>query len=73
MNRSFPIVIVAPITSSPRDLPTRIPLELDGRQGEIALEQIRAIDRQRILGKVGHLKPAVADRVCDALGAMFRK
>ena len=53
MNHALTSVVIAPITSTRRNYPTRTKVELDGRVSRIALDQIRTIDKRRIV-KVGH-------------------
>lgn len=49
-------IIVAPLTSTIREgFPTRILIEFQNKQGQIALDQLRAIDRARVLKVVGSI------------------
>jgi mRNA interferase MazF len=48
LNRHLPTVIVAPITSTLRDYPFRVECRLRRRNGSIALDQLRSIDRSRL-------------------------
>jgi mRNA interferase MazF len=52
MNVHLKTVVVAPLTSSKRNYPTRSKVELDGKMSRVALDQIRTIDKRRIV-KVG--------------------
>src|SRR5690554_3015910 len=54
-NKILNTLLVAPITSTIRNFPMRIQIELKGKIGQVALDQIRCIDKSRILGKLGHL------------------
>ena len=49
MNKYLRTVVVAPMTTSIKDYPTRVPVKHDGKLGSIALDQIRTIDKQRIV------------------------
>ncbi|MFA9390531.1 MAG: type II toxin-antitoxin system PemK/MazF family toxin [Prolixibacteraceae bacterium] len=49
MNKYLRTVVIAPMTTSSNNYPTRVPLEHDGKTGTIALDQIRTIDKQRII------------------------
>ncbi len=55
MNRNLKTVIIAPLTTNIRDWPTRIKIELEGKIGEIALDQIRTIDKSRLIKKISEL------------------
>lgn len=64
-------LIVAPMTSKINCYPTRIPVLFDGKEGNIVLDQIRTIDKSRMIKKLGTLPPETASEVLDVLGAMF--
>ena len=49
INKNLAIVVVAPMTTQSKAYPTRVEVNHDGKQGWIVVDQIRAIDRQRIL------------------------
>jgi mRNA interferase MazF len=71
MNRHIRTVIVAPMTTRGRDYPTRVPLRFKGRRGQVVLDQLRTVDRSRILRKLGRLRPAQSERVLTVLAEMF--
>jgi mRNA interferase MazF len=71
LNRNIKTVIVAPMTTVSRDYPTRVRVRFKGKQGEIALDQIRTVDRKRLLRRLGVLPSATARRVCGVLVEMF--
>jgi len=71
MNRSLRTVIIAPLTSGGRPYPSRIPVRFDDVDGSIALDQIRTVDRQRLIRRIGVLDTATADQTLAALAAMF--
>jgi mRNA interferase MazF len=56
MNRHLNTVVVAPMTSSLTKYPTRVEVKHDGKKGMIVLDQIRTIDKKRILKTLGKLK-----------------
>ena len=45
MNRNISTIIIAPLTSKLRKYPTRVPCRVEGKQGQIVLDQIRTIDK----------------------------
>lgn len=73
MNRHLRTIIVAPMTTSERRYPTRVPLTFRGKPGEVALDQLRTVDRQRMLKKVGKISPGTAQAVSSLLVEMFAR
>ncbi|MCB8917079.1 MAG: type II toxin-antitoxin system PemK/MazF family toxin [Ardenticatenaceae bacterium] len=71
MNRNIRTVIVAPMTTKGRDYPTRVACEFQGKQGQIVLDQIRTIDKSRLVRKLGQLKEESRADVLDTLAEMF--
>lgn len=71
MNKHIKTLIVAPMTSTVREYPTRIPVVFEGKEGSIVLDQIRTIDKSRIVKKLGTLDPDMAPLVLETLGKMF--
>jgi len=64
-------VIVAPLTTTARHYPSRVQCRFAGRSGEIALDQIRAIDRSRLLKRLGDLDVATGESLSRTLVKMF--
>jgi mRNA interferase MazF len=73
LNRYLHTVLIAPLTSVPRKYPFRVESKFGGRPGEVALDQIRCVDRGRLVKFLGQLDPAVQARLADALVAMFKR
>ena len=71
MNRYLRTVIIAPITSSIKNYPSRVGVTLQNRQGQIMLDQIRAIDKTRLTRKGGKLNPAKTAEVKGILREML--
>ena len=55
LNRVLRTVVIAPFTSNLNDYPTRIKVIFQGRESRIAIDQIRTVDKQRILSVAGNL------------------
>ena len=55
MNKYLQTIVIAPMTSSLKEYPTRIPVNLNGKKGMTAIDQIRTIDRQRVIKILGVL------------------
>ena len=71
MNKYIKTLIVAPMTSKIRNYPTRIPVVFESKEGTIALDQIRTIDKSRIIRNIGTLDTKIANTVLETLGKMF--
>jgi mRNA interferase MazF len=71
MNRHVRTVIIAPMTSTERPYPTRVPIAFQGKSGQVALDQIRAVDKNRLVRQIGHADPPTCEAVSDTLVAMF--
>jgi mRNA interferase MazF len=61
------------MTTVERPYPTRVSLTLDGKHGQVALDQIRAVDRQRLVRKIGKISSATAQAVSTVLVEMFSR
>ncbi len=71
MNHNINTVIVAPMTTKGKAYPTRIPLTFKRKRGRIALDQIRAVDRARLVKRLGKISGETARRVSFTLQEMF--
>lgn len=71
MNSSMSTLIVAPMTTKGRDYSWRVPCSFDGKQGWIALDQIRTIDRRRVVQTLGVIEGDVAKRMLRVVAEMF--
>lgn len=71
MNYNISTVIIAPITSKLRNYPTRIPCKVEGKQGQIVLDQIRTVDKIRLVKKIDNLNKATQNKVLNVLKEMF--
>ena len=63
MNRYLNTVIIAPMTSQSKNYPTRIEVKHDNKIGWVVLDQIRTIDKQRIVKKLEQLTDNEIERV----------
>lgn len=71
VNDNLSTVIVAPMTTTVRSYPTRVKLEFQNKTGEIALDQLRTVDKRRLIKKLGLLKANTFRKVSDTLVEMF--
>jgi mRNA interferase MazF len=71
MNAHLRTVIVAPMNTGSRAAHFRIPLTFQGRQGLIVLDQLRTLDRARLIKRLGALRPSTLAATLQTLQAMF--
>lgn len=73
MNKYLNTVIVAPMTTVIRNYPTRIKLIFDIKEAQIVLDQIRTVDKNRLIKKIGNLEEDISNQVINLLLEMFAK
>jgi mRNA interferase MazF len=71
MNNHIATVIVAPMTSKRRDYPTRVNCQFEGQDGQIVLDQIRAVDKTRLVKNLGMISADAQTEVLAVLLDMF--
>jgi mRNA interferase MazF len=71
MNRHIDTVIIAPMTTKSHDYPTRVKISLKGTAGWIVLDQIRSLDKERIIKKIGKLNAKNIGEVKKVLQEML--
>jgi mRNA interferase MazF len=71
MNDYVRTVIVAPLTTRGKPYVSRIPCRFQGRDGQVVLDQIRTVDKQRLLKKLGRISGATSAAVLEFLREMF--
>jgi mRNA interferase MazF len=71
LNTSLNTFIVAPLTTGSHAYPFRIPCRFDKRNGHVVLDQIRTVDRERLLHRMGRLTTTTLERVLGVLQEMF--
>jgi mRNA interferase MazF len=73
MNRYLRTVIIAPMTTTERPYPTRVGVMFQSKRGQVALDQLRAVDRQRLVRKLGSVSEKTARAVAGCLVEMFSR
>ena len=68
MNHHIGTVIVAPMTTKGSDYPTRIPLTFQRKKGQIVLDQIRTVDKTRLVKRLGKLDASTATKALAVSG-----
>src|SRR5436305_4550753 len=71
MNRFIRTVVVAPMTTKGRSYPTRVSCKFQGRRGQIVLDQIRTVDKTRLVRRLGKIGKQTQAEVLSILGEMF--
>ena len=71
MNRYISTVIVAPMTTKGRKYPTRITCSFQGKKGQIILDQIRTVDKERLVKKMGTISKNAQEKTLNTLQEMF--
>jgi mRNA interferase MazF len=72
-NAHLRTVIIAPMTSTERQYPTRVSITFLNVRGQVALDQIRAVDRQRLVRKLGIAPAKAAADVSAVLVELFTR
>ena len=73
MNEPLQTVLIAPLTTTLRNYPTRVTVRFRGKTGQIALDQIRAVGRDRLLRRLGTIPNQSAHEVSNDLLEMFAR
>jgi mRNA interferase MazF len=73
MNAAISTVIISPMTTKGRDYPTRVPCTFQGKSGQIVLDQLRTVDKQRLVKRLGEIDDTTADAVIGTLAELFAK
>lgn len=71
MNRHIRTAIVAPMTTKGRDYPSRVPVTFQKKKGQIVLDQIRTVDRNRLVKRLGKIDKRTGQKVLDVLNEIF--
>jgi mRNA interferase MazF len=71
MNQYIATIIVAPMTSKGQLYPTRVPCQFQGKDGQIVLDQIRTVDKTRLVKKLGQISSDEQKAVLETLAEMF--
>jgi mRNA interferase MazF len=71
MNAALRTVIVAPLTSVRRAWPTRVPVRVARVAGDVALDQMRSVDKARLAKRAGAVSAAEAKAMLGRLAEMF--
>ena len=71
MNNNIRTVIIAPMTTKSHEYPTRIPVRFDKKSGWIVLDQIRTVDKSRLVKRLGRISDKEIAAVKDVIKQML--
>ncbi len=71
LNAHMGTYIVAPLTTGSHAYPFRIACRFQGKTGHVVLDQIRTVDRVRLVRRLGRISPQALEKSLLALGNMF--
>lgn len=71
MNKYLQTIVIAPLASSSKPYPTRVQIKQTKTKGWIVIDQIQAIDRVRIVNKLGQLTPSEIAAVKEVIKETF--
>jgi mRNA interferase MazF len=71
MNENIKTIIIAPMTTKSHEYPTRIKITFNGTVGWVVLDQIRAIDKKRIIKRLGKLNSKKIEEIKKIINEML--
>lgn len=71
LNRYISTVIVAPMTTKGRNYPTRVPCTLQGKVGQVVMDQIRTVDKTGLVKRLGKVDSKTQAEVFSVLSELF--
>jgi len=71
LNRYISTVIVAPMTTKGRNYPTRVPCKFQGKEGQVVIDQIRTVDKNRLMKRFGKMDSETQADVFSVLSELF--
>jgi mRNA interferase MazF len=71
LNRYISTVIVAPMTTKGRNYPTRVPCTFQGKEGQVVMDQIRTVDKIRLVKRLGKIDSKTQANVFSVLSELF--
>ncbi len=71
MNKHVSTVIIAPMTSQSHPYPTRVPIKFKGKDGWVVLDQVRTVDKKRLIKKLGRIDHNTIDNIKSIIKEML--
>jgi len=72
LNKYSATVTVAPLTSTLKKYPTRIDCNVNGKKGQIVIDQIRCIEKSRLIKKISSINEVTSEKVYKTIVAYFK-
>ena len=71
LNAHLRTFIVAPLTTGSHPYPFRVPCKFQGKAGHVVLDQVRTVDEERLIKRLGPLSPLALGQALTVLREMF--
>jgi mRNA interferase MazF len=71
LNKRLSTFLVAPMTTAGHPYPFRLPCRFEKKDGFVVLDQLRTVDRVRLVKRLGRIAPATLSRALHVLREMF--
>ena len=71
-NKYLKTVTIVPLTSTMKDYPTRVNCVFNDKNGQLVIDQIRSIDKRRLLKRLGTMDETTCQKTSDAIVEMFK-
>ena len=71
-NKYLSTVTIIPLTSTIRNYPTRINCRFEGKSGQLAIDQIRSVDKIRLVKKIGVMDEQTCKQLCNIMVETFK-
>jgi mRNA interferase MazF len=71
LNAHLRTVIIAPMTTVAHRYPFRVPCRFSGKNGHVVIDQLRTVDRERLVRHLGRLSAATMNHMLEVLQEMF--
>ena len=71
MNKNISTIIIAPMITQSHFYPTRIPFKFTGKDAWIVLDQLRTVDRKRLIKKLGKIEQVIINQVKSIIKEML--
>ncbi len=72
INKFLHIVIIVPLTSTIKPYPTRLGCQFKGKHGQLVVDQIRSIDKTRLIEKLGTIDSNTRKAICELILETFK-
>ena len=71
-NKFLNTVVIVPLTSTIKPYPTRLDCHFKGKQGQLVVDQIRSVDKARLINKLGSMNLNTCKNICSLIIETFK-